>query len=199
MHQIVAWNMAFFRRAAGMTQADLGARLGWSFRAVSAAERTAARTDGKGRQFDAETLVALSLALEVPLVAFFLPPGDDRVRVRYLFHAPEKYSGHPDCMDMSWLLQFVVLPITDDETPVADAYRDRFNAAVHRYLERGWANTAAAWLQGERPPDALADLAVRLRTQSIDLSHAAAEFSKLADAIDETAAADKTGDGDEGD
>ena len=89
--QIVAMNMRYWRRAAGMTQEDLGFRLGWSAANVSAAERSA--EEGRDRRrFDADTLTALSLVIGVPLHAFFFPPGDDGDGKRYVFTPPPEYD-----------------------------------------------------------------------------------------------------------
>src|SRR5450755_4005243 len=82
--QIVARNMRHWRRTAGMTQEELGARLGWSDRNVSAAELSSDEKRDR-RRFDAQTLANLSLALCVPLIAFFLPPDDDGFPARYIF------------------------------------------------------------------------------------------------------------------
>jgi hypothetical protein len=59
-----------------------GVTLGRSFRAVSAAERTWDRTDGKGRVVDTDLITGLAHALDVPVSAFFLPPPDDWISKR---------------------------------------------------------------------------------------------------------------------
>src|ERR1700690_800863 len=82
--QLVALNIRHWRNAAGLTQADLGGRLGWSAANVSAAERSADPARDP-RRFDAQTLTEIALALGVPLAALFLPPGDDGERACYLF------------------------------------------------------------------------------------------------------------------
>lgn len=86
-NQLVAHNMTYWRQAKGMTQEELGVLLEaftgrpWSKATVSAAERS---WDGKRiRQFDADELLALSEALEVPLAGLLLPPVDDGVEARY--------------------------------------------------------------------------------------------------------------------
>jgi transcriptional regulator with XRE-family HTH domain len=74
VNQVVAWNVAYYRRAAGLTQADLGERLGISAPNLSAAERS---VDGKRpRNFDAGELLALALALGVPISALLMPPPE---------------------------------------------------------------------------------------------------------------------------
>src|SRR5260370_31560685 len=85
INQVVAHNVTRFRKAAGLTQEELGERLGgWTKAAVSEAERT---WDGKRiRQFVADTLAALATALGIPLLALFLPPDQDRGE-RLMFRA----------------------------------------------------------------------------------------------------------------
>ena len=54
VNQLAAYNMAFYRKVAGLTQEELGAPLGWSVASVSAAERS---WDGKRiKKFDADEL-----------------------------------------------------------------------------------------------------------------------------------------------
>lgn len=71
-NQVIAWNMAYFRKSAKMTQEQLGEWLGWTNVAVSAAERS---WDGKRvRKFDADEITAIAEVLDVPVAALFLPP-----------------------------------------------------------------------------------------------------------------------------
>ena len=91
VNSIVALNMAYFRKAAGLTQEELGERIGWGKSVVSTAERS---SDAKRvRNFSAEDLIAISTALGVPMAALFLPPEDDGVAVRYVIGtaAEDKY------------------------------------------------------------------------------------------------------------
>lgn len=130
--QIAAYNMRRWRKAAGMTQEELGQRVGWTFKAVSAAEATWRRPEG-GRKFDAATLAALSAALEVPLPALLLPPPDDGIVGRYLY---EPLNG--TCVGMAGLLSMILSdPDEDDDSPVMAAYRDAYAEAVGRYLDPG--------------------------------------------------------------
>lgn len=89
MNQVVAHNVAYFRNAADLTQEELGNRLEkitgkrWSKATMSAVERS---WDGNRiRSFDADDLLALSQALEVPVTALFLPPEEDGTVVDYVF------------------------------------------------------------------------------------------------------------------
>lgn len=175
--QVVALNLRYWRRAAGLTQEELGARLDWSAANVSAAERS---WDGERdrRRFDSQTLAEISLALGVPLVAFFLPPPDDGTTARYAVTA----GGRE--FDMKDLTTFVVMSDTEDETPVMDAYRDRFNEVARRYLNREWAAIAARWVGEGRSPQARADFAVHLRDERAGLLRAAALLAEMAEAVD---------------
>ena len=82
VNQLVAYNMAFFRKAAGLGQQEFGEPLGWSVASVSAAERS---WDGKRvKKFDADELVQIAAVLGVPLAALYLPPEDHGTAVRYV-------------------------------------------------------------------------------------------------------------------
>jgi hypothetical protein len=77
-NQVVAYNMATYRRVAGITQADLAVELEdrtlfvWTKATVSAAERSW-ETD-RSKQFDATQLFALCDIFQVPIIAFFVLP-----------------------------------------------------------------------------------------------------------------------------
>jgi transcriptional regulator with XRE-family HTH domain len=84
VNQLVGLNMKFFRQAAGLTQDELGQRLGgWSKGVVSAAERS--WDSDRVRQFDADELAGIAGALGIPLAALFLPPPDSGTAVDYTF------------------------------------------------------------------------------------------------------------------
>lgn len=177
MDQIVAMNIRYWRRAAGMSQETLGKMLGWSAANVSAAERSADEKRER-RRFDASTLAALSLALAVPLIALFLPPEDDGTVKRYLFQAPDGKR------DMEDLMTFVVMTDTEEDTDVMDAYRHRFQAAADTYLDEEWARAVGSWLRSLESAEVRAIRAARLRTRQAEALRAAAEWGSLADAID---------------
>lgn len=125
--QVVAWNLARFRKAAGMTQAQMGAALGgWSVASVSAAERA---WDGRRpRKFDPGEMLAVAVALHLPLSALLLPPDDDGVTVRYVLDVPGGEAG------MGILVDHLVSLPPDDDIPAADEYRRAYVSAVNRYL-----------------------------------------------------------------
>jgi transcriptional regulator with XRE-family HTH domain len=122
-NQLIALNMARFRKAAGMTQEQLGEQLGgWSNAAVSAAERS---WDGKRiRQFDADSIMAIAMAIGVPVAALLLPPEDAGVAARYVLELPGAAGGE----DMSALLS-CVLPGYSESSPAMREYTRRLIAA----------------------------------------------------------------------
>ena len=174
--QVVAGNVARFRRAAGMTQAELGAAIGWSPANVSAAEKSADPSRER-RRFDAQTLTEISLALGVPLAALFLPPPDDATAAEY------RIAAVGQSWAMGEFMEAVVMIDNDDGTAQADAYRDAFNVAVNLYLSPEWAARAAAYLKGNTP-DARADLAEQLRHYRDEAARQAAAWAQLADAVE---------------
>ena len=176
VNQVVAWNIARWRRACGLTQAQLGSKIGMSVASLSEAERS---WDGKRtREFDAQSLTVIALALGVPLAALFLPPEDDGATVRYVVRDGE---GRP--YPMGAYMGLVVMPDNDDQTPVMTDYRDRLNAAAARYLDPDWMNAVARWLKGTGSPAGRAELAGRLEDRERALREDAAELGKLAAAI----------------
>lgn len=166
--QLVALNIRHWRAVAGLTQAELGKRLGWSAANVSAAERSVS-DDRDRRRFDAQTLAELALALGVPLAALFLPPPDDGERAAYRFTAGGKSHG------MGELMELVVMPDATWTSPVMEAYRQRFNAAARRAATGpAWARLVERWTAG--------DPGVR-EAAVADLRAAAERVTALADAI----------------
>ena len=140
VNQIVAWNIAWLRREAEMTQRDLGDEIGWSNVSVSEAERS---WDGKRtREFDADTLAALALAFGVPITAFFLPPLDDGRKVNYVIRP----LGQEDEIGMDGLLALSIVD-TDEQTNVMASYRRRLLSAVGKYLGEVWREEVARWLK----------------------------------------------------
>jgi transcriptional regulator with XRE-family HTH domain len=176
VNQVAAWNIARFRRAASLTQEQLGARIGWSGASVSEAERS---WDGKRtREFDAQSLTVLALALGIPVIGLFLPPEDDGITVRYVIT-----GGRGTRYGMGDYMILAVTPDGDDETPVFETYRERYGTAANRYLEPEWAAAVGRWLRRIWSPARRADLAARLRDRQRRLREDAAEMGQLADAI----------------
>jgi transcriptional regulator with XRE-family HTH domain len=116
INQLVGYNIAWYRKAAGLTQVELGERLGgWTKVAVSAAERS--QVGKRVRKFDADELVTLARALGVPVIALFLPPEDAGTARRYVLDGP----GFPE---LTTLLPDIV-PVGDGDSPGMAAYRQR--------------------------------------------------------------------------
>lgn len=170
-NQVVAWNLAWYRRAAGLTQKQLGDLIGWTNTAVSEAERS---WDGKRvREFDAQALVQICLALSVPLIALFLPPQDRQFR--YAFPGPG--GGQFTMRD---LMEFIVMPDNADDSPVMEAYRTRIYAAADHFLDREWAREIGRWLHETSKEEELAGQAASLRARQESLLEAAAAFGDIA-------------------
>lgn len=174
--QVVAVNLARFRRAAGMTQGELGAHLGWSAANVSAAERSADAARER-RRFDAQTVAELSLALGIPLAAFFLPPPGDGTDADYSLTVGGKSWTMGDFMS------FVVMIDNDDDTGQAEAYRNAYRDAAVHYLDPEWAARVAGYFTGQSA-EQRAELAALLREDRDAALRSARRLGELADAIE---------------
>ena len=119
--QLVAYNLGFFRRATGIDQRKIGELLGWSAASVSAAERS--WESKRTKVFDANEVMQIAAALDVPLAALFLPPEDHGTAVRYVVHR----RGGED-LDFSDLQEYV-FPGRSGDSPAMAAYRQRLIAA----------------------------------------------------------------------
>lgn len=157
-NQLIAYNMAYWRKAAGYTQEEFAQRLNrglntgqWTNASVSAAERS---WDGKRiRQFDADLIFSLATSLGLPMTAFWLPPEDDGIKVRYRILMPQEH-GFNESMTMWDVLDWVVntqgfqwQADDEDEDPEDDSgpgplsvvqqtnerFRDRLDAALTYY------------------------------------------------------------------
>lgn len=178
VNQVIAWNLAWYRRQAGLKQADLGKRIGWTGSAVSEAERS---WDGKRtREFDAHTIVTLAAALDLPVIALFLPPMDDGTDVRFAVTVTD--GGDGEKWDMGDLMA-LVMPDSHVDTPVMAKYRMRLSFDIERYMDTGWAEDAARWLRPLEPREVREARVKRLRAQQYTLTDAAAELGELADQI----------------
>lgn len=175
-NQAVAWNIAWLRRAAGLTQAQLGERAGMTGAQVSEAERS---FDGRRvREFDAQDLAVLAIALGVPIAALFLPPAEDGEAAGYAF-ADGRGRQHP-MRDLMTL----VIPDSDEQTPVMHAYRQRWTYAAVRLLENdpGWKRLAARWVGNDT--GRRAEVSAKVRAFRDSLLAAAAEMGEIGDEIE---------------
>lgn len=177
--QIVAANMRYWRKAAGLTQEELGDRIGWSAANVSAVERSA--DEGRERRrFDAHALAQVTLALGVPLIALFLPPEDDGTGKVYRFAGDADGAMH----GMKELVERVVMPDSDDDNPVMDAYRERLTAAADRYLDPAWAKEIGQMLGQAESAEERAARVARLRMRQAELLRIADEIADMASTIE---------------
>ena len=160
MNMLVAYNLAEFRKAAGLTQKQLGERLGgWSEASVSAAERS---WDGKRvREFDADEIVRIADALGVPVIALLLPPPDAGSGVDYLFE-----YGSADPVDLPVLLQHLAPTYREDEPPAMAAYRDRLIALGSRINPE---NQVAAEILNRAGHEAV-ELLIKARDQAMSVT-----------------------------
>ncbi len=117
--QVAAWNVAYWRKKAGLTQRELGERIGWTHTAVSEAEKT--WDSGRTREFNAPLLLALAAALGVPLTALLLPPEDAGP---YEIAMEGGTTAHME----------LIMPDLDAETAVLEAYRERVRRAALAWL-----------------------------------------------------------------
>lgn len=179
--QIVAGNIRHWRREAGMTQEELGKRIGWSAANVSAAERSA-DSDRERRRFDAHTIVTIALALSIPVPALFLPPDDDGVRQRYIFREREDAGGE---LSMQTLMKLVI-PDYGGDVPIMDKYRRRYGNALTFYIDSEFSDRIDAMFREATAPELRAERASRLRRNRAALLETAAELGGIADALDRT-------------
>jgi transcriptional regulator with XRE-family HTH domain len=144
-NMLVALNMARWRQASGMTQDQLGERLGgWTKTAVSAAERS---WDGKRvRQFDADLIVTLARIFGVPVSAMFMPPEDDGNAFHY------KMDAGGEVLPISnFFASYVGDAISDcaGGTAAGQAYAEAFVAALARYGKSELADVIGTRIAGQ--------------------------------------------------
>lgn len=172
LNQVVAANVAIYRKAAGLTQRELGDLIGWSNLSVSEAERS--RNGRPHREFDADEISSLALALRVPLIALFLPPpGDDEA---------DRFTAGPGMMNAPAVMGALCYPDKDGATPALEGYRARFEALVRLYAatDPGWGDRVARWVS---------DMGMRRDEQAARFRAKAAGARAAADELDELAAA----------
>lgn len=171
--QVAAWNMAYWRKKAGLTQRELGERIGWTHGAVSDAEKT---WSGEGtRKFTAPLLLALAAALEVPLTALLLPPEDA--------------GAYEIAIDGGTAaLMELIMPDLDAETPVLEAYRGRVRRAALEWLKPDFA-AGISGLLGLIDDKELAALVIAWIRRAVADAKAAREgieaLGELADRLEE--------------
>jgi transcriptional regulator with XRE-family HTH domain len=174
MNQLVAYNLAYWRKVAGLTQEEFGERIGWSKAAVSAAERA---WDGKRtREFNADLLIAIVNELDLPLAALFLPPEDDGIDTRYVFH---NYEQGDWCHNMYDLMSTVMSEPSEDTTEVMKRYRERYTTTVNFYLGESAAAEVAQYVEDLTTEELIVDRLARARTQYEALRGILSDIDKL--------------------
>lgn len=182
--QVVAWNLAWYRNQAGLTQQELAELVGTSKGAISEMERS---WKGKRpREFKAQFLASVAAALGIPLMAFYLPffDEDDEGEAkddRFWFTAADGECGKP--LGMKDLL-ILAMPDNDEQTAVMDAYRYRLRVQVDRLLDSAWTADVARWQRMREDRETLLRHAARLRARQQDKLRDAAEDGAWADAIE---------------
>ncbi len=186
VNQIVAWNIAWLRREADLKQEELGELLGWPQNKVSEAERS---WNGKRtREFDAETLIALAMALEVPVNAFFLPPHDDGQDVTYMIRP----AGQAEDRGMGDMMKFAITD-TDGDTEIMASYRRRLLGAVGKYLGEGWRSDVARWLRRAVGREAIREGAYSMRGLRASLLALAEDVDAWYGALEQAAGEEEEG------
>jgi transcriptional regulator with XRE-family HTH domain len=188
VNQIVARNITYYRRAAGITQEQLGELIGGrSKRNVSSDERS--WDGGHTREFNASELAALAVALDVPVAAFFLPPEDDGSDANYMFrpHDNAEPLGMGDLMEK-------VMPDSRSNSRAMDAYRRRMTAAVRDYMAPSWSDDWDYWRSQMSPgPEMRAEEAEDLRADVEALYRLAAKLDRGLTAYEEQKAKEEAG------
>ncbi|MER7363608.1 helix-turn-helix domain-containing protein [Nonomuraea wenchangensis] len=172
MNQLVAHNITYWRRQHGWTQSELGKRLRegtskpWTKASVSAAERS---WDGKRvRKFDADELLALAKALEVPLAALFLPPDDSRRKREYAIVEEDETGEATHYITAKTLLSYVIPDVDDEENNAMLAhYAERLDDAIEAHLGPGQYGRLSRFAYGDSEgnfdPEAIDPILDRLK------------------------------------
>ena len=121
----------------------------------------------------------LRLALDVPLGAFFVPPEDDGVTVRYLFRP---YDG-AGLLDMGDLMA-MVMPDSESDSRTMDAYRRRLVAATGQYMGPSWTDDLDRWMTSMTPREIRAEEAEDLRADREALWRIAGKLGRMIDAYE---------------
>ena len=172
VNQVVAWNMAWWRKRAGLTQAQLGEKIGWTNTAVSEAERS--WDSGRTREFDAHLMLCVAAALGIPMTALLLPPEDAGAYKITLDGGTIALMEH-------------IMPDLDAETAILEAYRERVRRAALAWLAPDLAADISRLLGVIDDKELAVVTAARLRAVLANAGSALEELGKLADRIEEKA------------
>lgn len=175
MNQLVAFNVAYWRKYLGGTQEELGKRIAefnrgepWSKANVSAAERT--WEGSRVRRFDADDLLMLARVLEVPIAGLFLPPEDAGPKVRYVIGDSALPPDDESHLEMGDFLSYLITLDEEDDCGCGalGRYGRRFEALVDYYIGHG---TYRRWVKESEQEDRQSNIAQlsRVRTQVKEL------------------------------
>lgn len=156
-NQLVAYNVAHWRKALGITQQELADRMNWrSYRGpwskvkVSALERSVHGT--RPALVPADDLVNLAEVLEVPLLGLFLPPVDDGVKAVYRLGV----TSEGGFLAMDQLVARLFPPVDSDDVNIG-AYYDRVEQTLRHYFGTVELNLVRS---GDPSPDPRSKIAV---------------------------------------
>jgi transcriptional regulator with XRE-family HTH domain len=180
-NQLVAFNMRRWRKAAGLTQADLGEALDREPREISARERSWDE-GARPREFNADDLLALAAALDVPLAAFFLPPDDEGDGAHYLLEMP---SPALQGRGMGSVFGYLWPDAGQADTPVMNAYRETLTAAVRAYLDPARGEEIVRYLDEMTEREQADEMLGRLAEQRAALRSVLSDLDSLASAVRE--------------
>ncbi len=172
VNQVVAWNLAHYRQAAGWTQRQLAAALGWSEGKVSDAERS--WHSGKTREFNAQELAVIAVALGIPVMALLLPPAADGRDETLSITLP---GGR--AIGMAGYMAAAVAPDPASAAPASDAYRRAYASAVRRYLPPELHELGERWVSRMDSPSAVAEAVARTRRMQGDAARLAEELGQM--------------------
>ena len=116
----------------------------------------------------------------MPLAALFLPPPDDGARVRYLYH---NHDRDPDCLNMADLFA-LLMPEYSDDTPVGEAWRRAYTAAVSHYTDPERGAELLSYLEDMTSAERRAVRREQLRHRREALLGILADIDQMATAID---------------
>lgn len=172
LSQLAAYNLAAYRKAAGLSQQEFGERMGgWSAASVSAAERS--WDSRRIRKFDADELVRIAAVLGVPLAALFVPPEDSGTAVHYVLDPP--LPGETGA-ELSALLPHLVTDYSSEPgSPVMDEYRRRLIAAGIRPPDGSLDKSLYILAEAQRVADTVIDATRRESDETLARARRQAE------------------------
>ena len=180
VNQIVAANLRAFRTAAGLSQRELGDKIGRSHANISNLERSV-EPGQQRREFDADLITALALAIGVPVGAFFLPPVDDGITTRYVAVAADELTA-----DMRTMFDIATAEPADDQTPAAQAYIGRLRHGITVYASPVPGGDLGQYFEDLSTEEKRAAALERIRWQLSAIRAVAADLDRLETSLTES-------------